>query len=208
MRTYVYVDGFNLYYGALRHSPWKWLDLSALFRRVLQPQHQILKIKYFTARVSGTLDDPSKPQRQDTYLRALQLHRPEIEIYFGHFPSNRVRLPLAAPTAGRRTAEVVRTEEKASDVNLAVHLLNDCWLDAYDCALVVTNDSDIAEAMRLVRLHHRKRIGLATPGARRPSQQLKKHADFMLHLRNNSVLQQSQLPDPIPGTNIHKPAVW
>ena len=59
-----------------------------------------------------------------------------------------------------RTAEVIRTEEKGSDVNLAVHLLNDGWLDAYDCAVVVGNDSDIAEAMRLVRHHHGKRIGL------------------------------------------------
>ena len=38
---------------------------------------------------------------------------------------------------------MVKTEEKASDVNLAVHLLNDSWLNAYDCAIVVTNDSDI-----------------------------------------------------------------
>ena len=104
--------------------------------------------------------------------------------------------------------EVIKTEEKASDVNLAVHLLNDCWLDAYDCALVMTNDSDIAEAIRLVKRHHRKRIGLATPGMRRPSRQLKKHADFSLHIRSDKVLRQSQLPDPIPGTNIHKPATW
>ena len=54
MRTFVYVDGFNLYYGALRGTPWKWLDLPALFAKVLQPRHDILKVKYFTARVSGT----------------------------------------------------------------------------------------------------------------------------------------------------------
>ena len=37
MRTFVYVDGFNLYYGALKGTPWKWLDLPALFAKVLQP---------------------------------------------------------------------------------------------------------------------------------------------------------------------------
>ena len=208
MRTYVYVDGFNLYYGVLKGSAWKWLDLYALFQRMLQPRHQILAVKFFTTRVSVTPRDPSKPQRQDTYLRALQHYRPEVEVFFGHFLSHRVSMPLAAPRAGRRMVDVIKTEEKASDVNLAVHLLNDCWLDAYDCALVVTNDSDIAEAMRLVKQHHRKLIGLATPGNRHPSRQLTMHADFSHRIRNKALLRQSQLPDPIPGTTIRKPATW
>ncbi len=117
-------------------------------------------------------------------------------------------MPLAAPGARRRMVNVIKTEEKASDVNLAVHLLNDAWLGDYDCALVVTNDSDIAEALRLVKQHHGKRIGLATPGNRHPSRQLTAHADFSIRIRNKVLLQQSQLPDPIPGTNIHKPAAW
>ncbi len=207
MRTYVHVDGFNLYYGALKGTVWKWLDLPALFAKVLQPHHHILKVKYFTARVSGTLADPSKPQRQDVYLRALRHHRPEVAVYFGHFLSHRVRAPLVQPVGNRRTTEVIRTEEKGSDVNLAVHLLNDAWLDAYDCAVVVSNDSDIAEAMRLVRQHHGKRIGLVTPGTGRPSRQLMAHADFARHIRTNA-LQGSQLPDPIPGTTISKPPPW
>ena len=75
MRTYVYIDGFNLYYLALKDSPWKWLDLKTLCQTVLQSHHEILNIKYFTARVSATRSDPSKPQRQDAYLRALQCNR-------------------------------------------------------------------------------------------------------------------------------------
>ena len=72
-------------------------------------------------------------------------------------------MPLADPTDDRRTAEVFKTEEKGSDVNLAVHLLNDCWLDLYECAVVVSNDSDLAEAMRLVNGCRGKMIGLVTP---------------------------------------------
>jgi uncharacterized LabA/DUF88 family protein len=207
MRTYVYVDGFNLYYGALKETPWKWLDLPALLGTLLQPHHDILTVKYFTARVSGTPADPSKPQRQDTYVRALLRHRPEVAVYFGHFLSHPVRLPLVRPTGNQRTAEVMRTEEKGSDVNLAVHLLNDSWLNDYDCAIVVTNDSDVAEAMRLVKQHHGRRIGLVTPGTRRPSRQLLKHADFARRIRPNA-LRGSQLPDPIPGTSIRKPGTW
>ena len=207
MRTYIYVDGFNLYYRALKGTSWKWLDLPSLFARVLQTHHNILKVKYFTARVSGTSKDPSKPQRQDVYLRALQHHRPEVEVYFGHFLSHKVTVPLAQPIRGQRTAMVIRTEEKGSDVNLAVHLLNDGWLDAYDCAVIVSNDSDLAEAMRLLKHQHGKRIGLVTPGTGNPSRQLMAHADFCRRTRPNT-LQESQLPNPIPGTNIHKPACW
>ena len=207
MRTFVYVDGFNLYYGALKGTPWKWLDLPALFARVLQSHHDILKVKYYTARVSGTPADQSKPQRQDVYLRALQHYRPEVEAYFGHFLSHPVTAPLAEPVGRERTATVIRTEEKGSDVNLAVHMLNDGWLDAYDCAVVVSNDSDIAEAMRLVRQQHGKRIGLVTPGNRGTSRQLLAHADFARRIRTGG-LRQAQLPDPIPGTGIRKPARW
>ena len=207
MRTFVYVDGFNLYYRPLKGTSWKWLDLSALFAKVLQPRHDILTVKYFTARVSGTPGDPSKPQRQDVYLRTLTRYRPEVEVYFGHFLSHRVRVPLVQPVGNVRTAEVIRTEEKGSDANLAVHLLNDGWLDAYDCAVVVSNDSDIAETMRLVKEHHGKLIGLATPGTWMLSQQLMMHTDFSRHVRPNA-LRRSQLPDPILGTRIRKPAVW
>ena len=87
----------NLYYGALKETPFKWLDLVALLEKVLQPRHDILKVKYFTARVSGTPADPSKPQRQDVYLRALDRYRPEVEAYFGHFLRHRVRAALAQP---------------------------------------------------------------------------------------------------------------
>ena len=207
MRTFVYVDGFNLYYRALRGTQWKWLDLLAVISRLLQPHHRILTVKYFTARVSATYADPSKPQRQDVYLHALQHYRPEIEVYFGHFLRHRVRAALAQPVGNQRTVEVMRTEEKGSDVNLAVHLLNDGWLDAYDCGVVVSNDSDIAEAMRLVRRHRGKRIGLVTPGTGRPSRRLLAHADFARHIRVNG-LRNSQLPNPIPGTNFRKPAAW
>lgn len=47
-RTYIYVDGFNLYYGCLKNTPYKWLDLLALFKKLLHSNHQIVKIKYFS----------------------------------------------------------------------------------------------------------------------------------------------------------------
>ena len=103
--------------------------------------------------------------------------------------------------------EIIRTEEKGSDVNLAVHLLNDSWLSACDCAVVVTNDSDIAETMRLVKERRNARVDLVTPGNRHPSLQLRAHADFARRIRG-AALARSQLPDPIPGTRLRKPDRW
>jgi len=207
MRTCVYVDGFNLFHGALRGTPYKWLDLGALFRTILESHHEIQRIKYFTARLRARPHDPSQPQRQDIYFNALKHHCPHVEFFFGTFLTHTVRSRLANPIRGHRTVDVIKTEEKGSDVNLAVHLLNDAWLDAYDCAVVVTNDSDIMEAMRLVKSQTSKMIGLITPGDRRPSRQLKAHADFGRWIRPKA-LANSQLPSPVPGTNFRKPDSW
>lgn len=58
-RTIVYVDGFNFYYGQVRGTPWKWLDPAVLFRRVLGPQNNLVKVKYFTARVQPSPNNPN-----------------------------------------------------------------------------------------------------------------------------------------------------
>ena len=212
MRTYIYIDGFNFYYGAVKDTPYKWLDFKKLFESLLAPVHQILSIKYFTAIVTGKLD-PGQPIRQKTFIRALKKFIPEISVYYGKFLSHNVFKPLAYPidenTFGKyiKFANVIKTEEKGSDVNIAVHLLNDAWLDHYDCAVIVSNDSDLAESLRLIKEQHQKKIGLITPGKTHPSRELLKYADFTKRIRKG-VLGASQLPDPIPGTTIHKPKVW
>lgn len=47
MRAIVYVDGFNLYYGAVKGTPHRWLDLGKLFKFLL-PRDHIVRIRYFT----------------------------------------------------------------------------------------------------------------------------------------------------------------
>jgi uncharacterized LabA/DUF88 family protein len=207
LRTSVYVDGFNFYYGAVRGTQWKWHDPVALFGRVLNPRNRLVKVKYFTARVQPTPFDPAAHVRQDIYLRALQAYCPLVELHFGHFLRHRVFMEHATPPPP--TVPVWKNEEKGSDVNLALHLLNDAWVDAYDCAVVVSNDSDLAESLRLVKQQSHKLIGLITPGApaRKTSRQLALHADFIRTIRP-AALAASLLPNPIPGANIHKPAGW
>ena len=71
MKTFVYIDGFNLYYGCLKATPYRWLNPATLCQLLL-PHHQVLQIKYFTAHVSARPHDPDQPIRQQTYLRALR----------------------------------------------------------------------------------------------------------------------------------------
>ena len=100
MRTRVYVDGFNLYYGALKGTPFKWLDLVTLAYQLLPAGYSVTKLKYFTARVSG-IPDAGAPARQQAYLRALAT-LPEVQVLFGTFLSKTIWRPLTnLPVAGR-----------------------------------------------------------------------------------------------------------
>lgn len=206
LKTTIYIDGFNLYYGCLKNTPYKWLDLKTLFQTLLRSDNQITDIKYFTARIRARASDVSAPQKQRIYIRALEAYIPEIKVKYGHFLQSNVRMRNANPPPN--TVDVIKTEEKGSDVSLAVHLLNDAWLGKFDCGVVVSNDSDMAEAMRLVRQFHPDKIlGLITPGERKTSQKLNEHAHFVKTIRNGA-LKSSQMPDIIPNTNISKPISW
>lgn len=210
MRTYIYVDGFNLYYGALKNSPYRWLDLKALFANILQPKNQIKKIKYYTARVSNRPDDLDAATHQDIYLKALELHIPELTIIEGHFLQKPRTMKLATPIAGHQYAKVIKTEEKGSDVNLAVHMVHDGWKNLYDCAVVCSNDGDLSEAVRIVRRELHKTVLLAIPGdpAKRPtSVDLKRWASYTMRIKPDA-LAASQLPNTIPASTFHKPPGW
>ena len=101
-RTYVYVDGFNLYYGSLKQTEFKWLDLVKLAYQVLPSAHTVERLKYFTARVSGARDSGA-PGRQQVYLNALAT-LPEVEIRFETFLDKAIWQPLLnLPVAGRET---------------------------------------------------------------------------------------------------------
>lgn len=207
-RTFVYIDGFNLYYGALKGSKERWLDLSALARHLL-PKNDVLRIKYFTARVKALPHDPGQPSRQQAYLRAIHT-LPLVEVHLGHFLVQKKRMPLASDP--RQRVEVLRAEEKGSDVNLAAHLLADGFRNLYDTAVVISNDSDLAAPIDMARNHLSKIIGVINPqinGPSHPSKTLQGVASFFWSLRR-SVLVRSQFPATLidsTGT-ITKPAVW
>lgn len=177
---------------------------------MLQPQNKVTLIRYFTARVNATTGDPDKHVRQDSYFQALKAFIPCIEIHEGSFLRNTVTMALATPVRGLpRMVEVVKTEEKGSDVNLAVHLVNDAWLNKFDVALVISNDSDLAGAITLAR-ERGKPVGVANPS---PDADIKMNfklyeaASFRRRIQEKH-LKKALLPGVIPNTTISKPAGW
>jgi hypothetical protein len=86
MRTNIYVDGFNLYYCALKGTPYKWLNIKALVEYIF-PRNAVNRIRYFTALVKPPPWDPQKPQRQQVYIRALKT-LPNLSVHLGQFRSH------------------------------------------------------------------------------------------------------------------------
>ena len=60
--VHVYIDGFNLYYGALKRTPYKWLDLAKLCQHMLPGDH-IRHIGYYTGEGQCTPPQPLGPDR-------------------------------------------------------------------------------------------------------------------------------------------------
>jgi uncharacterized LabA/DUF88 family protein len=208
MRTNIYIDGFNLYYGSLKNTSYKWLDLNLFCKNIL-PKNNIHKIKYFSAKVVSRNGNPDKPLRQQIYWRALKT-LPNLSIIEGSFITKPVRLPLLSTLYSKhpKIVEVMRTEEKGSDVNLAVHLLNDAYKNDFDIAVVISNDSDLLESIKLVKTELKKAVGLINP-CPTPSWALQPHVSFFKKVRP-WVLKNSQFPDQISDDigNIQKPQSW
>lgn len=209
MSTAVYVDGFNLYYGSLRKKPGcRWLDLDALCKNLL-PSHDIQLIRYFTAKVNGTVDS-NAPVRQQIYLRALRTI-PHLEIHYGQFTTHEVWMQKVNPATGTPKKELVyKTEEKGSDVNLASQLLHDGFKKRCETAVIISNDSDLAEPVKIARYDLGMTVGVINPHLpRKKSQVLTRDANFFKQIREGAV-KASQFADPLhdaTGT-FYKPASW
>ncbi len=218
MRTIVYVDGYNLYYGLLRKSKLKWLDLYALFKdHVLDEAAELIEVRYYTAPVLGRMSDSEEsPQRQRLYLQALRKQRPQgLTIIEGRIlastPYQRLYKPI--PEAPHLTkVQVYDFNEKKTDVNLASDMLAGAWTGAYDQVVLCSNDSDLEGALATIRRYHPNiRIGLVAPipgdDHRRIATDLSQYADWKkilspVHIAN------AQLPDRIPHSRLQKPDTW
>ena len=205
--TNIYVDGFNLYYGALRGTPYKWLNPLQMCQVILKPYHAYHRLRYFTALVKARPHDPDQPVRQEAYLRAVGTI-PGSTVHYGYYLAHEVMMPLA--TDPRKKVRVIKTEEKGSDVNLATYLLVDGFRGDYECAVVVSNDSDLVEPIRIVRDELKRTVVVLNPHRKQPAQALQNTASLFRTIREHALLR-SQFPAVLTdaqGRTIRKPSSW
>jgi uncharacterized LabA/DUF88 family protein len=208
LRANVYIDGFNLYYRALKQNRCNWLNLSKL-AALLLPAYDIGRIKYYTARIHPNPYDPDQHVRQQIYLRALGTLA-DVEVHFGSFLTKNKDFPDAVcwSHGAYRPVTVVKTEEKGSDVNLASHLIRDGFEDMYDIAAVISNDTDLEEPVRIVAQELKKGVALLHP-MKYPSGKLGQYATTTRRIRAGA-LRASLFPDELTDSvgTFRKPASW
>lgn len=204
-----YIDGFNLYYGSLKHRwpQYKWLNLQS-FCESLLPGRQVNRVRYFTARARNSRRDPNVADRQQAYLRALAT-LPKVTIHEGLFTVRNVYLPLSNNPSN--IVQVIKTEEKRTDVNLATALLLDCYDNDCDEVIVISNDSDLVTPIQAVRQKLGKQVGVISPQPpKQRSRALAQAASWSYRTINRSHFANNQLPAQLTDASgiITKPANW
>ncbi|AZL83641.1 NYN domain-containing protein [Aliivibrio salmonicida] len=229
MRTRIYIDGYNFYYGCLKGTPYKWLDLVKLFEEHIIPRsdvynatlHDNVGIKYFTAEITNkAAADPNSVNDQRSYHHALYLHSENLlKTIKGSYAVDKVEYPkveyyeagIEKEPKDCARVKVWKLEEKQSDVNIAIEAVYDAVMDhTLEQIIFVTNDTDIVPALEKIREHNQKslrspiKIGLVIPSKenneyRKPNKSLSNLADWTVKYIKNSELSESQLPCRIAG---------
>lgn len=234
MKTQIYIDGYNLYYGCLKGTSLKWLDPLKLFSDFILPSILAekdgvrvvpdipnLKVKYFTAEILAKASKAADSlDCQKRYLNALCNHQPgRIEVIKGYYSLNKARakqINAASPKMPPNECmdvDIWKLEEKKSDVNLALHLLKDALVGGVEQVVVVTNDTDIEPALRMVRELTNAVVGLVIPTTdhnRLPNGELVAQAHWVRRHITFDELKQSELPRVVLGTGrpSSKPESW
>ena len=196
-----YIDGFNLYYGALKNRPsLKWLNPLALVERLV-PRGEIRQVRYFSALTVRTPSDPDAPARQAVYFRALQTI-PNLTIHEGRM-AVRTKTGFVLPKSNPpQLATLEVFEEKRTDVNIASYLLLDAFRERYDTAIIISNDSDLTTPIEMVISELDKQVITVNPGpSEKLSRELSGAATRSLRTINPTVLRACQFPDEMTDSH-------
>jgi hypothetical protein len=157
-KVIAYIDGFNLYHAIddLRKPHLKWLDLKALATSICGENETLVATKYFSAHATWL---PSAFIRHKVYVAALR--HVGVECYIGHFKEKHRRCAKCGATW-------IAHEEKETDVAIAVELVADAFLNRFDRALIISADSDLVPAIKIVKTHFpKKAVNVIAPPGRK-----------------------------------------
>ena len=223
MRTAFFIDGYNLFYGLLAGTPFKWLDLPALLTyitKIQNPASETAQVNYFTSPVLPPLATRGKEsaEAQDVYIRALKAKG--VTVHLGRHRLNRGSAPRyldGIPASRSDKVDVWDLEEKETDVNIAISMYRllskqqNLEADARIAQIVlVSADTDMTPALKAIKedfpeitvgiiLPHREGIERGVPGS------LKNYSDWIRRQVKIDELQSHQFPERVPTKK--KPAI-
>ncbi|WP_434523822.1 NYN domain-containing protein [Photorhabdus asymbiotica] len=224
MRTTFFVDGYNLYYGLLAGTEYKWLDLPGLLSyivRIQNPQCEPLSVNYFTAPVKPDLATRGilSKQAQDTYIRALKAKG--VNVFFGRHRLEHGSAPRYIskdiPASRQDKVDIWDLEEKETDVHLAISMYRLAVKQALlpkeeriTQIVLVSADTDMTPALRAIKedfpdltigiiLPHREGIERGVPGS------LQNYSDWIRRYVTMNELRDHQFPIKVPTHK--KPAI-
>lgn len=186
-RVSFYIDGFNFYYGLStakrQDSNWKkfyWIDMVKLCSSFLGEKQELCKVIYFTA---SPLDS-EKSSRQSSFLNANKLlNNEKFEIVRGKYIEKPIRCPNCQ-------SDFMRPEEKKTDVNISVRMIEDCINGSTDTLVLVSADSDLIPPLESIKRNFpEKSIKVYFP----PSRYSRDIKDFLYQLKKKPVLLEKNI---------------
>lgn len=220
LKTYIYIDGFNLYYGLLRKTSYKWLNIESLFSSIVKiqnPLSEVTRIKYFTAPVKTNFSKHKEKaqQSQNHYHRALNAAISHLEIIGGYFDvDTSTPVVYAEPPDLDNRVETWKLEEKQTDVNIALAMYRDASRGEVEQQILVSSDSDLEPALELIKKDFNSiELGLILPRRRnnkRKNHKLSVHVNWTRHHILTVELEEHQFPEKVPTKKkpVLKPKYW
>jgi uncharacterized LabA/DUF88 family protein len=228
LKTVCFVDGYNVFYGLLAGTQFKWLDLPKLLSLILNiqnPKSQITAIHYFTAPIKPALASRGTESlhAQNTYIRALKAHG--VLVQQGRHQLDRARAPAFTPQeppSRQAMVDIWKLEEKETDVRIALSVYRTISLirktepeDTCLQVVLMSADTDFTPLLAAVKedfedvrlgliLPHRENSTRPAPGA------MLKYSDWTRRQISDIELASCQFPSRVathkkPAT---KPEYW
>jgi len=168
-RVSCFVDGFNLYHSIddLGRPHLKWLNLWRIAERFVSPKSEKLTAVYYFSAFADWM--PKQRARHEAYVRALEAIGVRVEM------SQFKKKDRECPRCGHKW---LSHEEKETDVNIGVTMLYETLRNSFDKALLITRDSDLNPAVRILKKGFpNKKVFLVAPPHRGHSTELLKVVD-------------------------------
>ena len=230
-----YVDGFNLFKGALERRPkLKWLDVWTLCEHLL-PNQELQKVYYFTSRIRRRFEGDKAPDRQNLYLRILE--NSGVNLVFGRTERNENWVRVAS----QKRKEIIKPEidsflgltqkvinrtfvrarpdvpkalvktfgEKGTDVNIASLLLRDHFKNEFSTALLISGDSDLVTPVEIL-VNDLREIHVVIPNNGQGNLRFKNACESVEFL-DLGLVAACQFPDKVispKGKILRRPDEW